>query len=63
MASVISAIFILGWILKQSVKHRLINKLPGPLALPLIGNAYMFKADGGGRRYFKLFKSLPRPIK
>ncbi|CAH1794292.1 unnamed protein product [Owenia fusiformis] len=48
IATVIALIFIAIWF-KQSYRiKKLVDKFPGPPALPLIGNAHILKRDGAG---------------
>ncbi|XP_067671881.1 cytochrome P450 4V2-like [Haliotis asinina] len=46
IVAVVAVIFVTIWFLQSSRNRKLVNKVPGPTALPLIGNAHQLSPSG-----------------
>ncbi|XP_046569379.1 cytochrome P450 4V2-like [Haliotis rubra] len=46
IVAVVAIIFVTIWFLQSSRNRKLVNKVPGPAALPLIGNAHQLSPSG-----------------
>lgn len=49
------------WLFQSLKTKRVIDKIPGPPALPLLGNAHQFEVGGSGRKNFGVSGVLSLP--
>ena len=55
---IVGVVALIVWLWNGSEVRVAVDKLPGPRALPFIGNAHMFKPDGRGKVKYNITWSV-----